>query len=109
MKLSDMKKLEKESLQNKKWIQDIVLTRISNNAETNIEQKICYHSPTGFEWGYGGSGPAELALNILYLFLDFPRAWKLHQLFKWQVISNIPKWGGKIKVSIIKKWIKENL
>ena len=20
------------------------------------------HSPTGFEWGYGGSGPAQLAL-----------------------------------------------
>lgn len=23
------------------------------------------HSPTGFEWGYGGSGPAQLALAIL--------------------------------------------
>ncbi len=24
-----------------------------------------YHSPTGFEWGYGGSGPADLARAIL--------------------------------------------
>jgi hypothetical protein len=23
-----------------------------------------YHSPTGFEWGYGGSGPADLALAL---------------------------------------------
>lgn len=23
------------------------------------------HSPDGFEWGYGGSGPAQLALAIL--------------------------------------------
>lgn len=23
------------------------------------------HSPTGFGWGYGGSGPADLALSIL--------------------------------------------
>jgi len=23
------------------------------------------HSPTGFEWGYGGSGPSQLALAIL--------------------------------------------
>lgn len=23
------------------------------------------HSPTGFSWGYGGSGPAELALNMI--------------------------------------------
>ena len=23
------------------------------------------HSPTGFEWGFGGSGPAQLALALL--------------------------------------------
>lgn len=23
------------------------------------------HSPTGFAWGYGGSGPAQLALAVL--------------------------------------------
>ena len=23
------------------------------------------HSPTGFEWGYGGSGPAQLAVAML--------------------------------------------
>jgi hypothetical protein len=23
------------------------------------------HSPTGFEWGYGGSGPSQLAFAIL--------------------------------------------
>ena len=28
-------------------------------------QKIWNHSPTGFEWGYGGSGPAQLALALL--------------------------------------------
>jgi len=26
---------------------------------------IVEHSPTGFQWGYGGSGPADLALSIL--------------------------------------------
>ena len=30
-----------------------------------ISQEWVWHSPTGFEWGYGGSGPADLALNIL--------------------------------------------
>jgi hypothetical protein len=29
-----------------------------------------YHSPTGFEWGYAGSGPAELARCILIDHLD---------------------------------------
>ena len=28
------------------------------------------HSPTGFEWGYGGSGPAQLALAILTTVTD---------------------------------------
>lgn len=26
---------------------------------------IAYHSPTGYAWGYAGSGPADLALSIL--------------------------------------------
>ena len=26
---------------------------------------IVRHSPDGFQWGYGGSGPADLALSIL--------------------------------------------
>lgn len=46
------------------------------------------HSPTGFEWGYGGSGPAQLALAILADALDDDeRALRLHQKFKWQVIA----------------------
>lgn len=46
------------------------------------------HSPTGFEWGYGGSGPAQLALALLADVLgDERRAIKLHQKFKWKVIA----------------------
>src|SRR4051812_39332411 len=49
--------------------------------------KIRNHSPDGFEWGYAGSGPAQLALAIL---LDYCRENKLsdetaeryHQHFK---------------------------
>lgn len=26
---------------------------------------VALHSPTGYGWGYGGSGPADLALSIL--------------------------------------------
>jgi len=28
------------------------------------------HSPSGFEWGYGGSGPAQLALALLLDYTD---------------------------------------
>jgi hypothetical protein len=48
------------------------------------------HSPTGFEWGYGGSGPAQLALAILADALcDDRRAARLHQAFKWKVIARL--------------------
>lgn len=29
-------------------------------------QQIYNHSPDGFNWGYAGSGPAQLALGLLY-------------------------------------------
>lgn len=41
---------------------------------------IVLHSPTGFEWGYEGSGPADLALSILAEHLgDKPNAYELRQ------------------------------
>jgi hypothetical protein len=54
------------------------------------------HSPTGFQWGYGGSGPAQLALAILADHLgNDEEALFLYQDFKWKVISKLPgeqKW-----------------
>jgi len=56
----------KVKMYNKK-IQKIICKRaLDGTPEVNIKQEIVCHSPTGFEWGYGGSGPADLALNILY-------------------------------------------
>jgi hypothetical protein len=45
------------------------------------------HSPTGFAWGYGGSGPAQLALAILLKFVDERTALELHQSFKREVVA----------------------
>jgi hypothetical protein len=53
------------------------------------------HKPSGFEWGYGGSGPAQLALAILADCLcDDTVALALHQDFKWAFIAGIktPEW-----------------
>ena len=52
------------------------------------------HSPTGFEWGYGGSGPAQLALAILADHLsDEEQALNLYHRFKWLAIAGLPKKG----------------
>jgi hypothetical protein len=48
------------------------------------------HSPNGFEWGYLGSGPAQLALAILADVLgDDTRADRLHQWVKERLIAPI--------------------
>ena len=59
------------------------------------------HSPDGFNWGYAGSGPAQLALAVLADALkDTPlgdqTAIALHQKFKHEVFSKIEPgrdWG----------------
>jgi len=49
------------------------------------------HSPTGFNWGYGGSGPSQLALAMLADHLGNDEvAVRLHQKFKWAVIAKLP-------------------
>jgi hypothetical protein len=49
-------------------------------------------SPTGFEWGYGGSGPGQLALALLADALDDDaRALRLFMAFKWAVTAKLPR------------------
>lgn len=52
---------------------------------------IANHSPTGFSWGYGGSGPTQLALAILVS--EYGRNLDTHPVFykqfKDDVIANL--------------------
>jgi hypothetical protein len=47
------------------------------------------HSPDGFEWGYSGSGPADLALAILWHALGSEPARDLYHQFKHEIISTL--------------------
>jgi hypothetical protein len=48
------------------------------------------HSLTGFEWGYSGSGPAQLSLALLVDALgDVERAETLYQNFKFSVVARL--------------------
>src|SRR5438132_9952066 len=65
-----------------------------NGCPLNPRLGLWNHSPTGFEWGYGGSGPAQLALAMLADHLgDDEQAVSLHQDFKRTVIANLPHRG----------------
>lgn len=63
-------------------------------------QKIFNHSPEGFAWGYGGSGPAQLALAILLRVTDEATAVWNHQDFKWDFISRLPQSDFDVEVDI---------
>jgi len=55
---------------------------------------LCSHSPDGFEWGYAGSGPAQLALALLTDCLDDEQeALKWYQDFKSAVVAGLPREG----------------
>lgn len=51
-------------------------------------QKVRNHSPDGFNWGYGGSGPSQLALAII---LELTGRADGYQKFKWDIIAGIPQ------------------
>ena len=54
-------------------------------------QDLRNHSPDGFNWGYGGSGPAQLALAILLHTFGKEFAQRHYQDFKWQVVARWPQ------------------
>lgn len=70
-------------------------------------QKLRNHSPCGFSWGYGGSGPAQLSLAILLeVSGDKEFALKYYQEFKEEVVARLkPKFGMHVKC--VKRWIEE--
>jgi hypothetical protein len=70
-------------------------------------QKVRNHSPDGFCWGYGGSGPAQLALGIMLEFVDKERAQNLYQQFKWDVVAKLNKEEDFIILSDeVARWIE---
>jgi hypothetical protein len=51
-------------------------------------QRLINYSPDGFEWGYPGSGPAQLALALLLDATGDPsKALTYHQAYKGKVIA----------------------
>ena len=101
----------------------IILRRDDIGVWTNVPHVVVHHSPTGFEWGYGGSGPADLALNVVEVVLNrigykgdkmkcwdgdcFMLSWSLHQDFKWQFIASADRFGDTIPYATVEAWIKQ--
>jgi len=69
---------------------------------------IMVHSPDGFNWGYGGSGPSDLALAILADLIGKKEARKHYQAFKWDLIAKLPQGKGwTLNEQQIRRWLVE--
>lgn len=99
---------------------------------TNVQHLVVHHSPAGYNIGYAGSGPADLALNILENFFRVlgyipncgcfegvctEAAWRLHQKFKhaWVMGTTPELVKGTtaphyiiISFSELERWLMEN-
>lgn len=64
------------------------------------------HSPTGPEWGYGGSGPAQLALGLLADVVGDHFAEENYQQFKREVVAGFPREGFAITAEAVEEWAK---
>jgi hypothetical protein len=67
-------------------------------------QQLLNHSPDGFDWGYGGSGPAQLALAIALTFCRPSTAVRLYQDFKWQFVATLPPEGFELDTAVVQSW-----
>jgi hypothetical protein len=96
----------------------------AGNPHTNVPRVLIHHSPDGFEWGYNGSGPADLALNILHELVPANQVGllsningvacssimiQLYKEFKNDFISRVPKEGGEIELVEVFKWIESKI
>ena len=102
----------------------VVIKRTERGVETNVPRLVTKHSPTGFEFGYRGSGPADLALNILEAYLRgigwegstrkvmkgeaFEVSLGMYQFFKEKYIDPMHREGGKIHIREISKFVEEH-
>jgi hypothetical protein len=69
----------------------VTITDGSGSRPLNPRFDLFNHSPTGFNWGYGGSGPAQLALALLADATGNDElALRLRHPFKFSVVARWP-------------------
>ena len=87
---------------------ELVVTKDGESLSPAPSQKVWNHSPDGFQWGYGGSGPAQLALALLLDVTGDPDlSANLHQRFKMEYVAG---WGEYWEFSTegIQAWVDKN-
>ncbi|MEP0547491.1 MAG: DUF6166 domain-containing protein [Rhodothermales bacterium] len=84
---------------------DVVLFRALDGTAQATVKHVVRHSPSGIEWGYDGSGPADLARSVLLAHTDEATADRVYQDFKAEVVALVPKAGGVIRAADVRAWL----
>lgn len=75
----------------------LIRTEGANNLKVLLDDKLVSlqpslkvrsHSPTGFNAGYGGSGPAQTALALMLKVMLPHLATRCYQTFKWNYLAD---------------------
>ena len=91
-----------------RFLRDIVCRRTESGRAVviGVRHDWVLRSPTGFEWGYRGAGPSDLALNILlYATGDREFAGKHSERFRDEVVGRIAHRGGGLRVGEVLGWV----
>lgn len=87
--------IDLDELPEKIMVTGVALTRKVFLNEIELDpaesQLVWNKSPDGFNWGYAGSGPAQLALAILLEYMREEEARTLFQKFKFNVVARLPQ------------------
>lgn len=81
----------------------------ASGIRTNVPRIMTKHSPTGFNFGYAGSGPADFSLNVMLMFCQHADdAYRLYQYFKVRFVSIDTGDRLEIPRSAIEDFLKQN-
>lgn len=88
-----------------KWFDAVFID--GDRLDPGASQRVFNHSPDGFAWGYGGSGPAQLALAILMRVTgDDKLSVALHQEFKREFLMGLPQGDARVEIDVA-EWVEK--
>jgi len=119
-------KEEIERLASSPITEGVFMVRVGGPGDviTNVEHRVKHHSPTGLEYGYGGSGPSDMALNLCEMIVEEEgfetngfvelsngsvsrTTYRVYQDVKWALIAKVDDAGGVLAYDRVLDVFKE--
>lgn len=77
---------------------------VNEDGSESMLPHLSRHSPTGFGWGYAGSGPADLARSILVHATGDEVSEAEYMAFKFGVVTQMPAEGWGLPQHAVRTW-----